>query len=156
MLVNEDYINNVHTIQISTCKRFASICFDTRETLLTLTNTEHFILPDTPISFQPDFHDKIRISIENLPIELPDKKVKTFLSEYAKPIGNTYYPGIKHHNKYYTTGTRVYQCTELTQHIPRLIQKFGRYLRVCYNDQPKENPNSDIRYNENTSAPVNQ
>ena len=39
MLVNEDYIDNVHTIQISTCKRFASICLDTRETLLTFTNT---------------------------------------------------------------------------------------------------------------------
>ena len=79
MLVNEDYINNVHTTQISTCKRFVSICFDTRETLLTITNTEHSILPDTPISFQPDFHDKIRISIENLPIELPDKKINLLI-----------------------------------------------------------------------------
>ena len=108
MLGNEDYMTKVHTTQISACKRFASICFDIRETLLSFTKIEHYLLPDTPLKFQPDFYDKTRISIENIPIELPDKDVKFFLSEHTKPIGKTYYPGIKHRNKYYTTGTRVY------------------------------------------------
>ena len=113
MLVNEDYMSNVHTIQIPTCKRFGPTCFDIRETLLNFTNTEHYILPDTPIKFHLDFYDKIRISIENIPTELPDKEVKSFLSECTKPIRKTYYPCVKHHNKYYTTETRVYQCTDL-------------------------------------------
>ena len=139
MLAKDGFIDNVHTIQISTCHRFASICFDSRETLLKFTETEHLII-DNPVIFQPDHDDKIRISIENLPIELPDKKVKTFLSEYTTPVGKTYYPGIKHNNKFFTTGTRVYQCVRLTKHIPKHVYQFGRYLRIRYDDQPKEQP----------------
>ena len=74
-----------------------------RKTLLKFCNTEHQLLPNTYVHFEPDYHDKIRISIENIPIELPDREVKTFLSEYATPIGKTYYPGITHYNKYFTT-----------------------------------------------------
>ena len=48
------------------------------------------------------------MSIENVPIELPDKEVKTLLSQYTTGTGKTYYPGIKHENKYFTFGTRVY------------------------------------------------
>ena len=137
MLAKDGYINETHTIQISTCHRNASICFDTREVLLKFTNTEHLLLNEQ-ITFQPDHDDKIRVSIENLPIELPDKEVKTFLSKYITPVGKTYYPGIKHHNKFFTTGTRVYQCVNLTQHIPKHVYQFGRYLRIQYDDQPKD------------------
>ena len=108
MVDNEGYINEINTIQISTRHRFASLCFDTTETLITFTNTEHLILPNISITFQPDYYEKKRISIENLPTGLPDKEVKTFLSQYATLFGKTYYPGIKHQNKYYTTRTRVY------------------------------------------------
>ena len=135
MLANEGLVNETHTIQISTCHRYASVCFETRETLLKFTNTEHFILSDYPITFQPDHDDKICISIENLPIELPET---TFLSKYTTPVGKTYYPGIKHQNKFYTTGTRVYKCIKLTQHIPKHIYQFGRYLCIRYDDQPKD------------------
>ena len=90
MLANEWYINEVHTIEISTCHRFASLCFDTRETLLNFTNTKHQILPNISIIFQPDYYEKKGISIENLPTELPDKEVKTFLSQYATLFGKTY------------------------------------------------------------------
>ena len=94
MLVNEGYMNKVHVIQVSACHKFASICFDTRETRLTFTNTEHS-LSNVPIKFYPDYYEKKRISIENLPIELPDKEVKTFLSKYVTLFGKTYYPGTK-------------------------------------------------------------
>lgn len=126
-----------------------------RRTLLTFTNTGHLILPNIPITFRPDCYDKIPISVENLPVELPDKEVKTFLSNCATLIGKTYYPGIKHQNKYYTTGTRVYQCTKLTQHIPKHIYHFERYLRICYDDQPKDNPNNiDTNTNNPDDTPV--
>ena len=134
MLDNEGYIYEINTIQISTCHRFASLCFDTTETLLTFTNTEHLILPNISITFQLDYYEKKRISIENLPTRLPDKQVKTFLSQYTTLFGKTYYPGTKHQNKYYTTGTRVYQYIDLKEHIPKHIYYFGRYLHICYDD----------------------
>ena len=102
MPANEGYINNIHTMQISTCHRFESICLDTRETQLTFTNTEHLIRPNIFITFQPDYYEKKRFSIKNLPTELPDKEVQTFLSEYATQNGKTYRPGIKHQNEYTT------------------------------------------------------
>ena len=80
MLAKEGFLNDTHTIQISTCHRYASICFDTRDILLKFTSTEHSIL-NSPIIFAPYHDDKIRISIENLTTELPDKEVKTFLSK---------------------------------------------------------------------------
>ena len=134
MLITEGYMNEVHVIQISTCHRFTSICFDTRENLLTFTNTEHSLL-DIHITFYPNYYERRRISIENLPIELQDKEVKTFLSEYVTLIGKTNYPGIKSQNKYFTTGTRIYQCTTILKHIPKHIHYFGRYLRIRYNEQ---------------------
>ena len=139
MLQNKNYLHNIHTTEISTCNRFLSICFDTRETLLKFVGTDH-LLADIPITLEPDNYDKIQLSIENIPIELPDKEVKEFLSTYTTTIGKTHYPGIKHSNKFFTSGTRVYQCIKLTQHIPRHLHHFGRYLRICYNDQPQDKP----------------
>ena len=137
MLAKEGFLNDTHTTQISTCHRYASVCFDTRDILLKFTSTEHSIL-NSPIIFAPDHDDKICTSIENLPIELPDKEVKTFLSKYITPIGKTYYPGIKYNNKFYRTRTRVYQCVRLKQHIPKHIYQSGRYLRIRYDDQRED------------------
>ena len=74
---------------------------------------------------------RITISIENL----SDREFKKFLSQYTTVVGKTYYPGIRHKNKYYTTGTRVYQCVKIKEHIPRHLYKFGRYL-TTYNYKP--------------------
>ena len=127
MLSNENYLHETHTIQISTYKRFLSICFDWREILLQFVGTDH-LLTDIPVTFEPGYYDKIRIFIENIPIELPDQEVKKFLSTYTTTIGKTYYSEIKHSSKFFTIGTRVYQCIKLNQHIPRHICHFGRYL----------------------------
>ena len=119
-------------------------------------DTDH-LLADTTITLEPDYYDKFRISIENIPIELPDKEVKEFLSTYTKIIGKTYYPGIKHSNKYFTTGTRVYQCIKLTQHIPRNVYHFERYLRIRYDQQPHNKPtNIDNNANQNTNKTPTQ
>ena len=92
MLLNENYLQQIHTKQISTCKRFLSLCFDTRGTLLQFPDTDHILL-DTPIFFEPEYYQKIHISIENIPIELPDDEVKNFLSTYTTTRkGKTYYP----------------------------------------------------------------
>ena len=64
------------------------------------------------------------IEDENLPIEIYNTSRKT------------YYPGLKFQNKFYTTGTRVYHCIKMTEHLPRHFYQFGRYLHICYDSQP--------------------
>ena len=166
MLHEENLLHNIDATQISTCHRYASICFKTRELLLEFCKQEHIILPDIPVQFAPDYYD---ISIENLPIELPNEDVYDFLSAYATPIGKTY-TGKRHNNKYYTTGTRVYQCIHLyyttgtrvyqcihlQQHLPRHVYEFGRYLRIRYNSQPTPASTTTSENNENTPLPDNQ
>ena len=117
-----------------------SICFKTWELLLQFYEQEHTLLPDVLVEFIPDYYDRTRISIENLPTELPDEDVQELLSTYATPIGKTYYTGKRHKKKYYTTGTTVYQCVHLRQHLPRNIYKFGRYLRIRYNSHRHPRP----------------
>ena len=83
---------------------------------------EHDI--DYTITFYPDCQKKIRITgitIENLPIKLPDAKARQFYSNYVILIGNIYYPGYRYENKHFITGTRVYSCNEITNHILRHI-----------------------------------
>ena len=64
----------------------------------------------------------------------------------------------KDNNKYYTTRTRVYQCTHLEQHIPRHVYEFGRYLRIHYDSQPTTVSSTTPQQNatENTLFPENQ
>ena len=90
------------------------------------------------IRFKPDYHTRQRISLEYIPIELPDREVKTFLSEYVTILGKTYYPGNRH-SKHFTTGARVYQCIKLQKHLPRHLYQFSRYLCICYESWPKSN-----------------
>ena len=92
MLAEELFIEEIRTIQITTCHRYISICFNTRDSPIIFCESQHEILPDTFIKFEPDYQEKTRISIENIPIELPDKGVKTFLAQSAQPVGKTYYP----------------------------------------------------------------
>ena len=132
------------------------IKFKTRELLLKFCKQEHILLRDTPVQFSPDYHERIRISIENLPTELPDEDVLYFLSEYATPVEKTYYTVKRHNDKYYTTGTRVYQCIHLQQHIPRHVCEFGTYLRIRYNSQPTPASTTTSENNENTPLPDNQ
>ena len=79
---------------------------------------EHHI--EYTITFYPDYQKKIRITgitIENLPIKLPDAKARQFYKNYVILIGNIYYPGYRYENKHFITGTRVYSCNEITKHI---------------------------------------
>ena len=77
MLENENHLHLIHAIQISTCSKFLPICFDKKAMLLQFVDTDH-LLADTHITFEPDYYDKFRISVENILIELPDKEVKEF------------------------------------------------------------------------------
>ena len=137
LLHNEGILSKTDTIQISTCRRYASMCFTTREILEDFCKWEYELPPDQYVSFEPDYHSRIRISIENIPIELPDKEVRTFLSEFITIIGTTYFPGTRFHIKHFTTGTRVYQGIKLQKHLPRYLYQFKRHLRIRYDSQPK-------------------
>ena len=131
-------LTHITCIQISTCHRYVSICFKDRDTMETFCQDEHYIWNNIQL-FIPDYREKIRISIENIPIELQDKKIRTFLSQYVTLVGNTYYPGKRFENTHFITGTRIYSCTTITNHLPRHIYKFGRYLRIRYDSHPTQN-----------------
>ena len=67
--------------------------------MLQFADTDH-LLKDVPITFEPDYYEKIRISIENLPTELPDSVVKEFLSTYnILPRNQTYQQTFYNRNK---------------------------------------------------------
>ena len=83
MLEKENYLEEIIAIQISTCHRFASICFTNREILETFYQNEHLLLPNIYVKFETDYQTRIRISIENIPIELSNREVKKFLSQYT-------------------------------------------------------------------------
>ena len=105
----------------------------------TFYDKEHTIISDEPLTFTPDYQKKIRIGIENIAIELQDTKIRTFLTEYVTLIGKTYYPGKRYHNTYFITGTRVNSCTSIKHHLTKHIYKFGRHLRIRYDNQPIQN-----------------
>ena len=50
-------------------------------------DTDH-LLADKTITLEPDYYDKFRISVENIPIELPDKEVKEFLYFILQDLNN--------------------------------------------------------------------
>ena len=129
---------HITCIQISTCHRYVSIRFKDRDIMENFCEEEHFITNE-PITFTPDYQKKIRISMENIPIELQDTKIRTFLSHYVTLVGNTYYPGKRYENTHFITGTRVYFCTTITNHLPKHIYKFGRYLRIRYDNEAIQN-----------------
>ena len=130
---NEDYIThvtiaeelsplkNIICIQISTCYRSLSMYY-VWDIMEEFCQNEHDI--EYTITFYPDYQKKIRITgitIENLPIKLPDAKARQFYNNYVILIGNIYYPGYRYENKHFITGTRVYSCNEITNHILRHI-----------------------------------
>ena len=120
---------HITCIQISTSHRYISICLKDRDTMGTFCKEEHYIKNDSVV-FTPDYQKKIRISIENIPIELQDKKIRTFLSQFVTLVGNTYYPRKRYENNHFITGTennhfitgtRIYSCTTITNHLPKHI-----------------------------------
>ena len=68
------------TLTQSTCHKYASVGFTEQQILEKLCKTEHLVI-DTYVKFEPHYLTRIRISIENVPNELPDKNVKTLLPE---------------------------------------------------------------------------
>ena len=66
MLQEEDLLDEIDTTQISTCHRYISICFKSRQLLLEFCEQEH-ILQDLSIQFISDYYERTRISIETYP-----------------------------------------------------------------------------------------
>lgn len=102
---------------------------------------EHLMLGD-PTTFTPDYQNKIRISIENISIELPHTKIRT-LSKYATFT-------------YFITGTKVYSCTTIKEHLQKHTYTFGRHLRIRYDNQLTQNEEEtqqerELQDNNNTS-----
>ena len=78
-LHSQELLIHIRCIQISTCHKYVSICFKDRDIMENFCEEEHVIFNDL-ITFTPEYQKKIRISIENIPIELQDIKIRTFLS----------------------------------------------------------------------------
>ena len=47
----------------------------------------------------------------------------------------------------------MYQYIDLKENIPKHICHFGRYLRICYDEQPKDNPNITTTANSTEDTP---
>ena len=87
MLYEENLLHEIDTIQISTCHRYISVCFKTRELLLDFCEHEHTILTDTLAKFTPDHYDRTRISVENLyfPMRTSKNSYQLMYSLLEKP-----------------------------------------------------------------------
>ena len=158
MLFNEELLSEIDTIQIWSCHRYTSICFTRREILEPFCKSEHQLLPDKQVHVEPDYYNRQRISIRNIPIELPHREVKTFLSEYVTITGKTYYLATGYNNKHFTNGIRMYQSIKMQKHLSWHIYQFGRNLRICYDLQTKTNlapPGANLPYTEETPVPEN-
>ena len=94
-------------------------------------------------------------------------QLKTYLLNFPMKMSMTSYRYTQHqsekpiilekdNNKYYTTGTIVYQCMHLKQHLPRHVYKFGRYLRIRCNSQPIPASTTTSENNGNTPLQDNQ
>ena len=135
MLEQEDYLQEITTIQISTCHRFASICFTNRE-IRNFCQNEHLLLPNIYVKFEPDYQTRIRISIENIPIELSDREVKKFLSQYTTVAGKTYYPGIRHKNNDWNTSISMREDKRTySQTFIQIRKIFTNMIRLTTNKQ---------------------
>ena len=157
ILDEQQLLTHITAIQISTCGRYGSVCFTDREILETACGK---ILRHN-ISLEPDYYNRTRISIENIPMELNDLLVKELLSNYATIIGQTYYPVETYDGTKYRTGTRVYTVIKIKEHLPLKHYQFGRHLRIRYDGQPKpiitdtnneSEPESDIESDHQTES----
>ena len=157
ILDEQQLLQHITAIQISTCGRYGSVCFTNRELLEAACGK----LLRHNISFEPDYYNRTRISIENIPIELNDLLVKELLSNYATIIGQTYYPVETYDGTKYRTGTRVYTVIKIKEHLPLKHYQFGRHLRIRYDGQPKpiitdtnneSEPESDIESDHQTES----
>ena len=54
-------------------------------------------------------------------------------------MAKIYYPGKRYENAYFITGTRIYSCANIKERLPKHIYKFGRHLRIRYDNQPTQN-----------------
>ena len=106
MLSKEKYLHETRTIQVSTCKKFLSTCFNTREILV-----QHTTINSYKYYLRTSINIYLRISI----------------NIYHNYRQNILYWN-QHSNKFFPTGTKLYQCIKLTQHIPRHIYHFDRYF----------------------------
>ena len=89
MLAEEDYLTKTRTIQISTCHRFASICFTERQILDKFCQTElEYLLKTYQLN---SLIRKLKPSDQNIQLSFEKK----------------YFPGIKHNNKHSTTGIQI-------------------------------------------------
>ena len=58
-----------------------------------------------------------------------------FVRQYAEFCG-VYYPTQKIGDIRFHTGTRVYRCTKIKDHLSRAVHIFGRWVKIIYNGQP--------------------
>ena len=160
-------------MQISSNKKFVSIQFNT-STMMETFCTEPLKIQDYSVQFKPDFLKRSRVYIEyhyisflNVPSEADEDAMTDFVKQFATVVGNPRYPQKSLHGIHYMTGTRVYRLHSIQEHIPRVIDLFGRKIKCIYTSQPEyqdfiqrqkternntQYPESDIENIENNNA----
>lgn len=144
-LEKENLLHTIHTIQISTNNRFASIEFRRKKDLEGFCKDglafDNF---GTKVYFHPDYKQRpterkyLSVSLLNVPTEADQDKMTRFVEQYFTVIGEPYYPKEEYNGIYYYTGTRVFKCEkEVIEHPPRRVKIFRRYVRIICDNQPK-------------------
>lgn len=127
----------ITTVQIATSRKYINITFTDRTTMLANTPLELNIHHDKTITFKPRTPDTTQVSLENLPLDLPDTFIFEMLEEFGEVSRKpSYKPTTLYHNTKIFTGTRIITMNQLTKHIPRTIKCFGFLVRVRYDGQP--------------------
>ena len=137
MLAQEEYLAETHTIKIYSWDFFQSVSLIKKYYWNSATqNINYYLLLMSFLNLI--IMIKYEYPSNTYQLNCLSRRLKLFYQNMTA-TGKTYYPGITHNNKHFTTGTRVYQCIKLKNEIPRHLYEFGRYLRICYDSQLKNN-----------------
>ena len=61
-----------------------------------------------------------------------------FVQQYAVAIGRPRYPVETINDIEYLAGTRVYKVHSRREHIPQIVEIFGRQIQCIYTKQPEK------------------
>ena len=129
------------SIQISPNGRFCSVKFITKELMQSFC-TEGLVISDNiTVYFKPDYklppptRNYTFVSFQNVPLEREEKDMNDFVRQYAE-FRRVHYPTQKIGDIKFHTGTRVYRCTKIKEHLPKAVHIFGRWTKIIYNGQP--------------------
>ena len=85
------------------------------------------------------------VSFLNAPVETEEKDMDEFVRQHFD-FTKVHYPTQKVDDIEYHTGTRVYWCTKVKDHLPKSVHIFRKCTGVIYNGQPARQKTSTTHH----------